>query len=235
MNKNNAWAWSLMLLATLLFGIGLGLSLGYAIWVSNGPVAVSTAAAPTGSELAPSFGNSETTAGAAPTQPESLAAGTSSSPTQAPTRSAAASLPATNDYWAGRHLIVTVNGQWLAASAGQMLKELRPGAVLLTESNLGSRAQTFALVREIKRAVGIGEGLGDLPLIAAQQEGGPYNLLAVENAPSAQVIGQSGDPELARRLGRGHAWSGAPVVLLAALLMVLPIALSAWQLSRDDS
>jgi hypothetical protein len=42
-------------------------------------------------------------------------------------------------------------------------------------------------------------------------------------------------PTVARRLGRGHAWSGASVALLAALLMVLPIALSAWQLSRDDS
>ncbi|HKG01688.1 MAG TPA: hypothetical protein VKB03_00790 [Conexibacter sp.] len=42
-------------------------------------------------------------------------------------------------------------------------------------------------------------------------------------------------PTIARRLGRGHAWSGASVALLAALLMVLPIALSTWQLSRDDS
>ena len=42
-------------------------------------------------------------------------------------------------------------------------------------------------------------------------------------------------PTIARRLGRGHAWSGAPVVLLAVLLMLTPIALSAWQLSRDDS
>jgi hypothetical protein len=42
-------------------------------------------------------------------------------------------------------------------------------------------------------------------------------------------------PTLMRRLGRGHAWSGAPVVALAALLMLTPIALSAWQLSRDDS
>ena len=39
---------------------------------------------------------------------------------------------------------------------------------------------------------------------------------------------------IARRLGRGHAWSGASVALLVALLMTVPIALSAWQLSRDD-
>ena len=42
-------------------------------------------------------------------------------------------------------------------------------------------------------------------------------------------------PTVARRLGRGHAWSGTSVALLAALLMVVPIALCAWQLSRDDS
>jgi hypothetical protein len=42
-------------------------------------------------------------------------------------------------------------------------------------------------------------------------------------------------PTLVRRLGRGHAWSGAPVVALAVLLMLTPIALSAWQLSRDES
>jgi len=41
-------------------------------------------------------------------------------------------------------------------------------------------------------------------------------------------------PTLVRRLGRGHAWSGPSVALLAALLMLAPIALSAWQLTRDD-
>jgi hypothetical protein len=42
-------------------------------------------------------------------------------------------------------------------------------------------------------------------------------------------------PTIARRLGRGHAWSGASVALLAVLLMLTPIAVSAWQLSRDES
>jgi hypothetical protein len=41
-------------------------------------------------------------------------------------------------------------------------------------------------------------------------------------------------PTLARRLGRGHAWSGASVALLAALLMLTSIGVSAWQLSRTD-
>jgi len=41
-------------------------------------------------------------------------------------------------------------------------------------------------------------------------------------------------PSVVRRLGRGHAVSGASVALLVALLMLAPIALSAWQLTRDD-
>lgn len=41
-------------------------------------------------------------------------------------------------------------------------------------------------------------------------------------------------PSVARRLGRGHAWSGPSVPLLVVLLMLAPIALSAWQLTRDD-
>ncbi|MFL5817396.1 MAG: hypothetical protein ACJ76L_07330 [Conexibacter sp.] len=41
-------------------------------------------------------------------------------------------------------------------------------------------------------------------------------------------------PTLVRRLGRGHAWSGPSVALLAALLMFAPIALAAWQLTRDE-
>lgn len=42
-------------------------------------------------------------------------------------------------------------------------------------------------------------------------------------------------PTLVGRIGRGHAWSGPSVGLLVALLMLTPIALGAWQLSRNDS
>jgi hypothetical protein len=41
-------------------------------------------------------------------------------------------------------------------------------------------------------------------------------------------------PTFVRRLGRGHAWSGPSVALLVALLMLAPIALAAWQLTRDE-
>jgi beta-N-acetylhexosaminidase len=184
-----------MLIATLFFGIGLGLSLGHAIWSPPGTIRI--AATPETSRA-----SSEETP-VSESRPATKSSRTADTPTQGPASPGGALRK--DDYWAGRHLIVTVNGQWLAEAAKQVLADVRPGAVLLTESNLGSRAQTFTLVREIKRATGIGEGLGDLPLIAVQQEGGPFNQLAVDNAPSAQVVGQSGDTELARTLGRTYA------------------------------
>jgi beta-N-acetylhexosaminidase len=207
MNRNNAWAWALMLVATLLFGVGLGLSLGYAFFAPREPVRILAADVPA-AQPAPEQTPSPNRPEAAPpaVQPQS--------PAGAP---APAAKP-TADYWAARHLFITVNGQWLAENARTMLSELRPGGVLLTEGNLGSRAQTFALVREIKQAVGLGEGLGDLPLIAVQQEGGTYNLVGVENAPSAQIIGQNGDKELALRLGReyGEACVGRGIAIAFA-------------------
>jgi hypothetical protein len=42
-------------------------------------------------------------------------------------------------------------------------------------------------------------------------------------------------PTLARRLGRGHAWSGPSVGVLLLLLALTSIGLCAWQLSRTDS
>jgi len=40
---------------------------------------------------------------------------------------------------------------------------------------------------------------------------------------------------IARRMGLGHAWSGASVPLLIVLLTLTSIALGAWQLARSDS
>ena len=194
MNRSNAWAWSLMLIATLFFGVGLGLSLGHAIW------------APQTARVADAPPNDSSASPRRPSADPSTEPGRSAATAGTPRiKSARANAATPGEYWAARHLFVTVNGQWLADAAQAMLKDLRPGGVLLTENNLGSRAQTFALVREIKTAAGFGDGLGDLPLIAAQQEGGPYNQLAVENAPSAQAVAQTGDPELARKLGREYA------------------------------
>lgn len=197
-----------MLMATLLFGVALGFSLGYVTFYSPRPPAAELAQTPepNAAPAAPAAEPSASQSHSAPPAPVSALR-----PETAP-----ASGP--EGYWAARHLIIAVNGQWLAEGTKALLKELRPGAVLLQDVNLGSRTQTFALVKEIKAAAGLGEGLGDLPLIAVQQEGGPYNLLGIENAPSAQALGQNGDPELARKIGQqyGEACVGRGIAIAFA-------------------
>lgn len=214
MSRSNAWSWTFMLLATCLFGVGLGLSLGYALFSPRGQRPAPTQVA---QDIEPAT-QPESTPPSAPANAKPPAS--KPSPPRATTASVTAPLDE-NAYWAARHLFITVNGQWLAEGTEEFLRTIKPGGVLLRDVNLGTRTQTFELVKQIKQAVGLGSGLGDLPLIAVEQEGGPYNLLGLENAPSAQTVGQSGDEALARKLGveygqacigRGIAIALAPVL-----------------------
>lgn len=206
-----------MLIATCLFGVGLGLSLGYAIFSPRPErlpvqepaelIASRQPSGPEASESAPGMATPASSSGY-------------TAPGSAGSKAAAPALP-DDGYWAARHLFITVNGQWLAEGTEDFLRVIRPGGVLLRDNNLGTRTQTFELVKQIKHAVGLGEGLGDLPLIAVQQEGGPYNLLDLASAPSAQTVGQRNDADLAQKLGmeygqacvgRGIALAFAPVL-----------------------
>lgn len=191
--KSSATSWTLMLMATLLFGVGLGFSLGRAIYLPR-------AVAPPPAQQANASPEVQTNAPANPPHsPPVQPVSTQTAP------AAQASLPPKADgYWGARHLFVSVNGQWLADATKSLLREVRPGGVLLQDVNLASRTQTFALVKEIKTATGLGEGLGDLPLIAVAQEGGALNLLGLEDAPSAQALGENGDLELARSVGQRY-------------------------------
>lgn len=194
--KSSATSWSLMLMATLLFGVGLGFSLGRAVYLpreATAPTAQQAVVPPAEPVNAP----------APAALPQSTPETQATAPQESPV--VPASLPPPADaYWGARHLFIAVNGQWLADATKAMLRQVRPGGVLLHEANLGSRTQTFALVKEIKTATGLGEGLGDLPLIAVGQEGGSLNVLGVEDAPSAQALGENGDPELARSVGQRY-------------------------------
>ena len=70
----------------------------------------------------------------------------------------------------------------------------------------------------------------------ASKDGEPLPaLMHVEYLAGGQGPWWSFAPTITRRLGRGHAWSGASVALLAALLTLTSIAVGAWQLSRADS
>ncbi|MBN2307827.1 MAG: LysM peptidoglycan-binding domain-containing protein [Candidatus Hydrogenedentes bacterium] len=119
-----------------------------------------------------------------------------------PELAAVAGLDAMRDTWPARRLFVTVRGEKLTDAERALLTELKPGGVVLLGDNCKSADQIKALVAEIKEAVGLGEGIGDAPLIAVDQEGGMVNRLGLEDAPGAAELGAGGDLGAARRVGR---------------------------------
>lgn len=109
------------------------------------------------------------------------------------------------EIWPARHLFVSIPGTSLDAATRAHLRELKPGGVLLQADNLRDADQTKKLVEEIKAAVGLGEGISDLPLIAVEQEGGPFNRLGLDDAPSARELGQHLDVQRAYEVGLSYA------------------------------
>ncbi len=109
------------------------------------------------------------------------------------------------EIWPARHLFVSISGTSLDAATRAYLRELKPGGVLLQADNLRDADQTKKLVEEIKAAVQLGEGISDLPLIAVEQEGGPFNRLGLDDAPSARELGQQLDVQRAYEVGLSYA------------------------------
>jgi beta-N-acetylhexosaminidase len=124
------------------------------------------------------------------------------------------------ELWAGRHLFISVGGTSLRADERALLSEIRPGGVVLLGPNVRDAAQVSALVTEIKTAAGMGAGLADLPLIAADQEGGRINRLKLAPAPAARELGDSGDPALAEETGRAF---GAASRALGVAVLLAPV------------
>ena len=209
-NRSDSWAWSVTLLITCLLGVGLGLSLGYALFsygaprpeIASLPGATFSAAAPQNQDAQP------VDAAVANSDDANAVAEAATGVEQASAAPAEASNtfgPGDDDIWAARHLFIAVNGLWLAEGTKAFLRELKPGGVVLRTANLQSQSQTLELVKEIKLAAGNGGGLGDLPLIAVQEETGPYNRLGLADSPSAQELGRTGDDGRARSLGLSYA------------------------------
>jgi len=221
-NRSDSWAWSITLLITCLLGVGLGLSLGYALF-RDGATAPEFASAPDASTtVRPSSSAAAPSEQAAPqnqatqsvdaavanldkTDSAADAATGVEQPSEAPIEASDTFGPGDDDIWAARHLFIAVNGQWLAEGTKAFLRELKPGGVVLRAANLQSQSQTLELVKEIKHTAGSSGGLGDLPLIAVQEEGGPYNRLGLADSPSAQELGRTGDDGRARSLGLSYA------------------------------
>lgn len=124
---------------------------------------------------------------------------------EAEIQQALSDMDAVEDLWPARHLFITVRGPKLDPATADFLKELKPGGVVLLGANVQNRAQTIRLVADIKRAVGLGDGIADLPLIAADQEGGSVNRLKLKEAPSAESIGKRNDTDYATKVGRDFA------------------------------
>lgn len=223
MSRTNAWTWSITLVVTCFFGIGIGLSLGYALFASqDGPQSERAASLPESPDEAEPEREAE-----APQQHEMPASGPETpeiTPEIQPERAQEPTAPPKEDrIWAARHLFVAVNGQWLADGTKTFLRELRPGGVILRDSNLQSASQTLALVEDIKRAAGLGENLQDLPLIGVQHEGGSFNHLGLDQAPSAHELGQANDQARARSLGEDYARAGVARGIGVAFSPVLDV------------
>ncbi len=126
----------------------------------------------------------------------------------------------------GLNLIIAVHGTEMTSDQRELLKELRPGGVVLLGNNIKNKQQTRLLVREIKEAVSGGTEVADLPLIYIDQEGGRINRLRLPKAPSAADIGQWGDEQMAGDTGKFFAEEavarGIGVLLAPVLDLCVP-------------
>lgn len=102
----------------------------------------------------------------------------------------------TRDDKAGDLLIVGVAGKELAAEEEALLREVRPGGVILFTRNVEAPEQVSALVAAIRRAA-------PDALLYSDSEGGRVDRLAglVGPAPAGGVLARA-EPDLARRAGR---------------------------------
>ncbi len=101
-------------------------------------------------------------------------------------------------------VLVGLQGTTLLPAEEEALRRLQPRGVLLFKRNVVSNAQLEELCAKV---TGILQESSDLPLIAADHEGGPVSVLgaAVGIPPSARALGLADDPELTRRVHKESA------------------------------
>lgn len=235
------------LLVTFVLGVGIGFSLGYAIFgigvekatqpPMESPDVTQTAAVPSEpaastSDIASTEG-SEVSAEPAESGPEPAqseptpvepAASTSQPEAQPPILPALAE----GDVWPGRVVFMAVSGTALDDVTRALLAEVKPLGVVLREENLTDSNQIKELVSQIKSAVGFGGELFNLPLIAIDPDEVTLAKLGVASSPSASEIGAKRETEAARTMGRTIAEASVAHgigVVLAPALDVLPLGL----------
>lgn len=171
------------LLVTFALGVLIGLTMGYALFRSR-----------TGDAILPAKAELPGTPGTEMKAPSPLYAGVDA-------------LVFDESVHAARHLFIAVEGTALEPNAAAFLKKLQPGGVVLRQSNLADEAQTAALVRNIKQALGPGTGPWDLPLVAVEPESGRVDRFGSDPPVDAATLGREMDVERVTRIAEsfGHA------------------------------
>ncbi len=212
---------SLVAVAAFLFGLLIGFTACYAIFVDHGgPAGPGKIASLPPEAAAPAQPPAEQPPPKVETPPEPE----SPAPSEAPP-APGTELEQLEDAWAARHLFIAVKGTKLDDATRDLLAELKPGGVVLQADNITIKTQTIGLIKSIKDAVGLGKDIDSLPLIAVAQEGGAMNVMNLSDAPSAATIGEHRDIEFARSVGQNFASAAADRgigVLLAPVLDVYP-------------
>ncbi len=132
--------------------------------------------------------------------------------------------------WPGRFLFLGVEGPTLNDEMKALLKEVRPGGVVIKGDRLGPVEEVVALVQQIKDAAG-----GQSTLIAVDQEGGKRNPLGIENAPSAAELGRGKDREAAREAGRACGKAAVERGIAVVFGPVLNVLDRAAKETREDT
>lgn len=185
------------LLLTFVLGVAIGFSIAYAFFGGRQPALPRERASETPHVATPAEETAipEAPATPPPEAPPAAPAIVEKSPWEMPAG-------AEGIVWPGRFLFLGIDDLTLTDEMRSLLKEVRPGGVMLKAEDLSSVEAVAALVAEIKDAVGLGKGIADPPFIAVAQEGGALNPLKVENAPSAEELGRKKDLQAARDAGR---------------------------------
>jgi len=100
----------------------------------------------------------------------------------------------------GQMLLAGIEGKKIDSSMKKMIAEQHVGGIILYKNNFSDVAGSVRLVNELKKA----NNGNPAPLfISVDQEGGKVSRLPkeFETMPSADKVGRTGDPELAKEMG----------------------------------
>ncbi|MEK0313111.1 beta-N-acetylhexosaminidase [Cohnella sp. 56] len=166
-------------------------------------------AAPESASPQPTAASPTASSSAAPTAPASPSVSPSATPTSSPAASDGASDPVrarlermSLEEKIGQMILAGFVGNSLPDAATlRMIREDRIGGIILYKDNIADLPKTVKLVNAIKAA---NAKAGNAPIfVSVDQEGGKVSRLPASyvKIPEAAVVGQTGETELAQRMG----------------------------------